>query len=1646
MKKFLKYTLRTLLALVLLLFCCLALLYVPAVQELARRKALGPLSKSLGLEISAERFRLRFPLRLNVEQIRILDRSDTLVDCGRIALEVELWPLVRREAVVRSLEIDRLAARYRDTATGFDMRIAAGLFAVERLRADLRLEKAAVQRIALDSAAIFLHPGEPVAEEKTDSATAPLRWTIDLDTLSIRRTAFEMGGPGADSELSVLLAEGGVEQCRVRLDSQQVAVTRVWIDRGDYAYLVAPPAAGSAGTVETVGTVGAVGKETAAAPEESGVLEKPEKPEEPGAVQSKGTKAVKTETETAKETVAAAKTEAAEPWSIRIGSVALVGNRVAYGVAGHRPAEGFDPGRIVLSGVDLTVDSLYNRGGEVALQIRQLAFTERCGLTVERTQGRFEMGPEGISLSGFELATAASHLQADLTAGPGALQMEPTAPLTANLTAEVATRDLARIVPAAIPAPLDNRLLRLHLATAGTWEEFEKIGVEISSPEWLSLTLDGKARYPLDPKRLAASARFRGALRNPAFLLEVLPDTALRRRVALPRRIGLQGTATASHGVYSLASVLTAGPGRSGTGAGAGAGENGTGRTGTEGRIGLEGRFDAQRKAYEATIRCDSFPAGSFLPSDSLGRIDLTLSARGEGFDPLAPATRGRVQLEVARAEYRGHDFGGVSVKAGLAEGRLTGRIEDRDSALRLALGIEGLLTRERQQGRMTGRVGWFDLAALGLVAEPIGGMFHLDAEAAANAPGCYDARIALDSIAIRNGTEVDRIRPTSAAFHSDSTQTRAEMLSGDLRLEFRSPEALDSLKSALPRCIGVLTQQMQDQRLDMDSLRPVLPDFRLQLSAGRNNILNNFLRTKQVAFQRLEMLGVKGDSLPVALGMQVEGLTSGGIRLDSVEVSMRQKGPRLQYALRVANAPGNLDHLAAAGIYGDIVQNTARANLYQRDRSGREGLRSQIDAAWNDSLVRVSLGADPQFGFEPWAVNPDNYLVYRFDRRIEADLDLTRGQQRFAVHSLPPSGSVGGIRLETAGLGIGTMLELLPAAPPVDGLLGTDLTLGMGADTLGLQGTVSVAGLSYDRQRFGDVTLAARYAQGAGQQAEARLSLDSIEVLAASARYRKEDENPLTASLAIPGLPLQRLNLFLPEELLQLSGDLSAELHATGSPQRPILDGALHFAATQLRVPMIGTAFTLADDTVRFDRSRLLFDRYAILAPNRKPLTINGEIDLSDFARMSADLTLRAADFQLVNVPRKERTTVYGTAYLDLNTSVKGPVDELAVRGNVALLGGTDINYVMQGSPMEVKEQSQNLVSFVSFRELDAQEPLEELPPVKIGGLDIALNIDINNDVKAAVDLSTDGSNRIDLRGGGNLAYTMNPLGDMRLAGKYVLSGGTVRYNPPVIAQKVFRIKEGSYVEWIVDPADPSFNITAVESVRATVSSSSDGQDARTVNFDISINIRNTLTDLAISFGLAAPEDLTMQNQLNSLTAEQRANQAMNLLIYNTYTGPGTTAKVSSENPLNTFIQNELNQWAQNSLKGVDLSFGIDSYGQDDPNGQRTDYSYRLSKNLFSDRIRAVIGGKFSTDTDPTQNLKENLIDDISIEYMLDKRDNMYIRLFRHTGYESILEGEITETGVGFVIRERISRLGDLFRSSKPKPQKQVRHEDEAQ
>lgn len=134
------------------------------------------------------------------------------------------------------------------------------------------------------------------------------------------------------------------------------------------------------------------------------------------------------------------------------------------------------------------------------------------------------------------------------------------------------------------------------------------------------------------------------------------------------------------------------------------------------------------------------------------------------------------------------------------------------------------------------------------------------------------------------------------------------------------------------------------------------MPDFSLSVTAGRENILNNFLKTKKVSFGALDIEGVNCDSLPVSLRIKAERLAWGGVVLDTLTAGIAQDGRRLDYFLRTANVPGNLDNVALAGLYGHVAGNRGQVNLCQKNRAGREGFRFGLDVAWNDSLVRAGV------------------------------------------------------------------------------------------------------------------------------------------------------------------------------------------------------------------------------------------------------------------------------------------------------------------------------------------------------------------------------------------------------------------------------------------------------------------------------------------------------------------------------------------------------------------------------------------------------------------------------------------------------------------------------------------------------------------
>ena len=525
--------------------------------------------------------------------------------------------------------------------------------------------------------------------------------------------------------------------------------------------------------------------------------------------------------------------------------------------------------------------------------------------------------------------------------------------------------------------------------------------------------------------------------------------------------------------------------------------------------------------------------------------------------------------------------------------------------------------------------------------------------------------------------------------------------------------------------------------------------------------------------------------------------------------------------------------------------------------------------------------------------------------------------------------------------------------------------------------------------------------------------------------------QDSIRVNATMEHFPLKIADAFVPDQMVNLSGDMDGELHITGNTAKPVINGELILDSAAVYARQFGARFTFDKRPLQVTNSLLKFDKFAIFTTGTNPFTIDGSINLQDISKPVADLTLFAENYKLLDAPRTKESMIYGKIYVDFNASVRGPLDGLVMRGNMNLLDKTDVTYVLTDSPLTVQDRLGDLVTFTSFTDTTSVQK-QEAQPVSLGGLDMNMAVQIDPGVRLKADLSADRSNRVELQGGGNLSLQYVPQGDLTLSGRYTLTGGFIKYNLPVIPNLEFNVDNGSYVEWTGNPMDPLLSLNATERKRASVGGSN-GQ-SRMVNFNITISIKNRLDHLELGFGIDAPDDAEVQNQLAAMSAEERNKQAIAMLATGIYLADSGSSNggLNMGAALNSVLANEINQLAGN-LKNASFSMGVENHDLADAGGTRTDYSFSYSQRLFNDRVQIVVGGKVSTGAQATNDM-ESFIDNVSLEYRLDASGTRYIRLFHNKNYESVLEGEITETGIGLVLRKRIDKLSELFIFKKKK------------
>ena len=359
----------------------------------------------------------------------------------------------------------------------------------------------------------------------------------------------------------------------------------------------------------------------------------------------------------------------------------------------------------------------------------------------------------------------------------------------------------------------------------------------------------------------------------------------------------------------------------------------------------------------------------------------------------------------------------------------------------------------------------------------------------------------------------------------------------------------------------------------------------------------------------------------------------------------------------------------------------------------------------------------------------------------------------------------------------------------------------------------------------------------------------------------------------------------------------------------------------------MLGADYTLGNDSIEVDSGLVVFDKFPIIGANENPLIIDGTVNMHNMANPEVNLSMDATNMQLVGTNRaRGGAEVFGKAFVDFNATAKGNMQVMRVNANVNVLRSTNVTYILTDATQTLSSRSQSdIVKFVNFADTIQVEHADSIKPTGML-LGIDANLQIQPGATLQVYLSADGKNRASIQPQGNLDYTMDLMGAQHVTGRLTINSGYARYTPPLMGEKLFNFQEGSYVAFNGVMMNPILNIKAVDNVKANVSQS--GQASRLIYFNVGLAVTGTLEQMDVKFDLSTKDDITVENELSSMSPEQRASAAMNLLITNMYTGPGTTATSNiGGNALYSFLESQLNSWAANNIKGVDLSFGVNQY-----------------------------------------------------------------------------------------------------------------------
>lgn len=1282
---------------------------------------------------------------------------------------------------------------------------------------------------------------------------------------------------------------------------------------------------------------------------------------------------------------------------------------VNYDIPYIKPVAGIDPNHIAVKRLTLMLDTLsYNNEGVLRAGLRGLTLHEKCGLDVTRLSGSVYMDTTQLRLPALLLRTPASRIDADVAFDFKAFSAGKGGHCQAMVDASIGYDDIRTLATGYVDKTylraLPHKPLAIKGTVSGNIDHLRLPSLTLNMPGVLQASVNGYTNYVTKDWR---NGKFNFNLRTKSLAaVRQLMPASLKQSINVPDGLSLRGKAAFNGSRYDA--DIKAGIGR--------------------GSLAAKAKLDVKRETYKVVATAHQLPIASIVRGVPVGPFSGSLRASGSGWDVMSPRASLTADAKVDALSYERYPLGGISVKANLRGGKAVAHFEADNPLLQGNGHIEALLGRHNYEVAVKASLPNLDLKKLGVTADTL--YFGTDIDIKATANKAFTAYALSGSIA-NNHFTTQRMSAMAKDILFDLATSRdtttANISAGDLRLRLGAKGDIPHLGTHLARFANELQKEAKTYNIDQERLKTYLPVMAFYLDAGRDNPLYNIARMKGYSFSSAYVnlntdphVGMTGDARMGALNV-------GALLLDTIDTHIFQDSTGVQMRGLVKNGKKNPNPLEVR-MRSYVMRSGAGIELSYYDSEGERGVDVGLQAALVDGGMNIHLYPEnPVLAYRNFKVNKDNYIFLGKDNSIRADVDLLADDGTGLKIYGEPKDSVNDLTVSVNQVNLGELSAVLPYMPKLSGMLSGDVHVTDDSQhkQLSAMASLTADNFKYEDMPLGNVGIDAVYLPKTGGEhhASAFISSNGEEVLACNGTYFDRDGGTFEGDAQLHDFPLQMLNGFMAGTDVALKGIAGGDLRVNGSLDKPVINGSLDLDSAHIYSDVYGFDLRTDERALDIKDSRIIFSDYRLFSTGKEPMVLNGTFDMSDFERMRMDFAMRAKNFELINTRKKAQSMLFGKVYANYVGTLKGTTDNLSLRGKLEVLDRTDVTYILKDSPLSVDDRLHDLVQFTNFK--DSTQTAQPEKAVD-GGMDITMGISISDAAIFHCNLSDDGQSYVKLEGGGDMTLRMTQQGDMRMTGLFTTNSGEMKYQLPVIPLKTFQIVQGSSVQFTGDVMNPTLNIAAKERTKAVVT---EDDKQRSVAFDVGVKITKPLNDMGLEFTIEAPEDLNIQNQLASMSAEQRGKAAVTMMATGMYMTDETMMSGSgfkANNALNAFLQSEIQNIAGSALKTIDINLGVES-GTSQTGTSTTDYSFQFAKRFWGNRISVIIGGKVSTGADAT-NSAESFINNVSVEYRLDQGATRYVKAFYDRDTQDPLEGQLTKTGAGLVLRRKTDKLGELF------------------